>query len=101
MEVFMIAEFSVVPVSVGESLSKYVAKIMKIIDKSGITYQLTPMGTIIEGNEEQVFNLIRQCHNEMKKYSNRVLTKINIDDRGNNLNRMENKIKAVREKMND
>jgi len=96
----MIAEFSIVPLSVGDSLSSYVAKVMQIIEKSGISYILTPMGTIIEGTEEEVFALIRQCHNEMKKHSKRVLTKINIDDREDKLNRMEQKVQAVREKMN-
>lgn len=96
----MIAEFSIVPISIGESLSSHVAKIIKIIDNSDINYKLTPMGTIVEGSEEEVFAIIRKCHNEMKKYSNRVLTKISIDDRGNDLNRMENKLKSVREKMN-
>ncbi len=97
----MIAEFSIVPLSVGDSLSSYVAKIMKIVEESGISYTLTPMGTIIEGTQEEVFTLIIQCHSEMKKYSKRVLTKINIDDREDKLNRMEQKVQAVREKMND
>jgi len=96
----MIAEFSIVPMNVGDSLSKFVAKVLDIVEDSGISYKLTPMGTIIEGTEEQVFTVIRKCHNEMKKYSKRVLTKINIDDRENLINRMDKKVNAVREKMN-
>jgi uncharacterized protein (TIGR00106 family) len=97
----MIAEFSIVPLSVGDSLSFYVSKVMQIVEKSGIPYKLTSMGTIIEGNEQEVFDLIKQCHCEMRKYSKRVLTKINIDDREGKLNRMTQKVQAVREKMND
>ena len=37
------------PLDKGESLSQYVARSLDIIDKSGLPYQLTPMGTIIEG----------------------------------------------------
>jgi len=44
----MIVEISVVPIGVGESLSEYVAKALKVVKDSGYRYELTPMGTILE-----------------------------------------------------
>jgi uncharacterized protein YqgV (UPF0045/DUF77 family) len=42
----VLLEFSMSPFGKGESLSPYVARSLDIIDKSGVAYQLTPMGTI-------------------------------------------------------
>ncbi len=44
----MIAEISVVPVGSGESLSRYIAEAIKVIENSGNRYELSSMGTIIE-----------------------------------------------------
>ncbi len=97
----MIAEFSIVPFTGEESISKYVAIVLKEVEKSGLSYKLTPMGTIVEGDVDQVFDLIKKCHKIMKGYSNRVLTRISIDDRGEDLNRMDKKVKSVMEKLNE
>ena len=96
----MIAEFSIVPLTGEESLSKYVAIVLREVKKSGLKYQLTPMGTIVEGDVDSVFELIKNCHNTMKKHANRVLTRISIDDRGDELDRMDKKVKSVLEKLN-
>ena len=42
-------EFSMYPLDKGESLSPYVARILDVIDRSGVTYRLNPMGTVLEG----------------------------------------------------
>ena len=44
----VLLDFSMSPFDKGESLGKYVARSLDIIDRSGLPYQLTPMGTIIE-----------------------------------------------------
>ncbi len=97
----MIAEFSIVPFTGKESLSIHVAHIQRIVRGSGLSFRLTPMGTIIEGQPRAVFDLIYACHMAMKEQTNRVLTRISIDDRGNDLDRMDKKITAVEEKLND
>ncbi|MCK4948559.1 MAG: thiamine-binding protein, partial [Thermoplasmata archaeon] len=45
----MLAEVSIFPIGEGVSLSKWVGRCLKIIDGSGLRYQLNPMGTVIEG----------------------------------------------------
>ena len=97
----MIAEFSIVPLTGEESLSKYVAVVLNEVKKSGLDYQLTPMGTIVEGDCDKVFDLIKRCHIIMKRYASRVLTRISIDDRGEDLKRMDKKVKSVLEKLNE
>jgi uncharacterized protein (TIGR00106 family) len=64
------------------SVGEYVADIQKILEKSGFPYELTDMGTIIEGNTEDLLNLAAQLsESPFSKGINRVLTQISLDDR--------------------
>ncbi|MCP2520612.1 MTH1187 family thiamine-binding protein [Candidatus Aminicenantes bacterium AC-335-A11] len=93
----MLVEFSIIPIGKGESLSRYIAKIIDIVDKSGLPYKLTAMGTIVEGEWDDIMELIKECHFKMKEYSNRVYTKITIDDREGSKNRIEGKVRIIEE----
>ncbi|MFW5945309.1 MAG: MTH1187 family thiamine-binding protein [Candidatus Natronoplasma sp.] len=95
----MLAEFSVVPLDKGVSLSDYVSQIIDIVDESGIDYKLTPMGTVVEGDWDEVMDLITECHEEMRNYSDRIETKIIIDDRKGAKNRLSGKIESVENKL--
>jgi len=95
----MIAEFSVVPIGAGESLSTYVAECLKIVKMSGLKYQLTPMGTILEGDFHKVMDTIGQCHLRVRSMSGRVTTMIRLDDREKHADEMVRKVKSVEEKM--
>lgn len=95
----MIAEISVVPIGRGVSLGKYVARAVRIIARSGLRYQITPMGTIIEGRTSQVFAVIKQCHLAVLRSSSRVYTRITIDDRKGKTNQMIHKVASVKKKL--
>jgi uncharacterized protein (TIGR00106 family) len=91
----MVVEFSVVPLGRGEAVGEFVARILNIVDKSGLPYQLTAMGTIVEGDWDRVFALIRKCHETMRGEASRVSTHIAIDDRDGVSGRIEGKIRDV------
>jgi uncharacterized protein (TIGR00106 family) len=91
----MVAEFSVVPIGRGESLSGLVARVVDLVDKSGLPYQLTAMGTIVEGDWDEVFALIRKCHETMRGQASRVTTHITVDDRDRASDRIKGKIREV------
>lgn len=95
----MIAEFSIVPLDKGESLSQYVSEVLDMVDNSGLEYKLTPMGTIVEGEWDEVMDLIKRCHEHMREVSNRVDTRIAVDDREGAENRIEGKIESVESKL--
>ncbi len=99
MVIKMIAEFSVVPLDKGESVSEYVSKILDMIDKSGLDYRFTPMATVVEGDWDEFMDLISKCHHEMRKRSKRVVTDIKIDDREGAKNRISGKIESVENKL--
>jgi uncharacterized protein (TIGR00106 family) len=91
----VIIEFSVVPVGRGEALAGPVARVLDLVDQSGLPYQLTAMGTIVEGDWDEVLGLVRRCHEAMRGEAARVLTRISIDDRAAAAGRIEGKVRDV------
>jgi len=92
-------EFTVVPLGKGESVSEYVAECMRIVKASGLSYQLTPMATILEGERDEVMDVIMECHQRVLDMSERVITEIKIDDRKDRKNAMTQKIRSVESKL--
>ncbi|MFH1579927.1 MAG: MTH1187 family thiamine-binding protein [Thermoplasmatota archaeon] len=95
----MLAEFSVVPIGKGESVSQYVAECLKIVEASGIAYKLNPMGTVLEGDYDAVMAVIRACHVRVMGICPRVMTTVRIDDRKGVQNALEKKIASVEKKV--
>jgi uncharacterized protein (TIGR00106 family) len=91
----MLATFSVLPVGVGEALSEYVARIIDIIDASGLDYRLGAMETTVEGGEDEVMQLIMKCHRAGREAAPRVFTSVTIDDREGATGRLTGKIDDV------
>ncbi len=98
-----IAEVFIAPVGTGStSLSDYVADIHRFLarEAGGIKYQLTAMGTILEGDLDELLALIRKMHEvPFEAGSKRVLTVLKIDDRRDKKGTIEGKVKAVQEKL--
>lgn len=95
----MLVEFSIVPVGTGESLSDKIANIVRTVESSGLPYRLNPMGTVIEGNWEEVMSIIRKCHDQVLDESPRVVTTIKIDDRPGKKEMITGKISSVERKL--
>lgn len=57
----VLLEFAMNPPDRGDGLSAYVARILDVIDRSGVAYQLTPMGTILEGSFDEVMAVVAAC----------------------------------------
>ncbi len=95
----MLVEFSIFPIGKDVSLSKYVARSLKLIDESNLPYRMNPMGTVVEGSWDEIMELIKKCHMAILKDSERVSTTIKIDDRKGVKNALDRKIKSVEEKI--
>ena len=62
------------------------AKIFDVLEKCGLTYEITVMGTIIEGTLDELFTLARRLHDVVfSRTVKRVVTVIKIDDRRQDL----------------
>ena len=93
-------EFSMTPLDKGESVSKYVARSLKIIDESGSDYRLNPMGTVLEGTWEEVFGVVNRCFERMQQDCQRISVAIKVDYRKGKEGRLKSKIASIEEKLN-
>jgi uncharacterized protein (TIGR00106 family) len=91
----VLLEFSMSPMDKGVSLSAYVARSLDIIDKSGLPYRVNPMGTVIEGDWDECFDVVRQCYERMSQDCERITCGIKIDVRRGSAGRIESKVASV------
>ena len=92
----MMVEFSIIPLGSDEGISESVAKALALVDKSGLVYKITPMGTVVEGSWDEVMALIKDCHSKVLEGAARIVTKITIDDRPSRPDgRLAQKIESV------
>jgi len=99
----VLLEFSMFPTSEdcrdGSSVSKQVSKIIDVIDKSGVPYQLTPMGTIVEATSiKEALNIVELAYEQLD--CDRVYSALKFDIRKNCENRLKGKIKSVEKVLN-
>ncbi|MCK9454080.1 MTH1187 family thiamine-binding protein [Sulfurimonas sp.] len=84
----------------GSSVSKQVAKVIDAIDKSGVAYQLTPMGTVIETQSMKEALAIIELAYEQLQECDRVYSSLKFDIRKNTKNRLKTKIVSVEKTLN-
>lgn len=85
----------------GISMSPYVARVISLIRDSGLSYQLGPMGTAIEGEWTEVMQLVDACFREIESDSDRIYMNIKVDSRKGRTNGLSGKVKSVEEKAGD
>ena len=96
----VLIEFAMFPTDKGDSVSKFVAPLIKNIKDSGFPYQLTAMGTIIETNSlEEALNIINESYKILEPDSQRVYSTITLDIQKGKENRLIGKVKSVEEKL--
>ena len=100
----VLLEFSMFPISddgrEGSSVSKEVSKIIDAIDKSGVPYQLTPMGTVIETSSMKEALAIIELAYEQISDNERIYSSLKFDIRKNKENRLNAKIESVEKVLN-
>jgi len=91
-------EFSMIPLDKGSSFSIYVARILTLVDESGLDYRLNPMGTVVEGEWEELLALLTRCFRALEKDSSRISLQVKFDYRKGSSSRLESKIQSVQDK---
>jgi uncharacterized protein (TIGR00106 family) len=95
----VLLEFAMAPGGKGESVSEYVARILDVIDRSGVPYQLTPMGTILEGDWDQVMGVVTACFKALEADCTRISMNLKVDYRAGPAGRMRSKIEKFKERL--
>lgn len=95
----VLLEFSMSPLGKGESVGKYVARSLEIVHKSGVDYRLNPMGTVLEGEWDEVMAVVKRCYERMRKDCNRISCSIKIDARKGARGRLTSKVASVEKRL--
>ncbi len=94
-----IAEFSVLPVVPEEQVNEIVEKAIQVVIDSGLKYEVEANSTTVEGDLEQLLDVIRQAHIVARDQgSGRVITVIKIDDKKGGIT-MQEKVKKFRKEV--
>ena len=84
----------------GTSASRYVAEAVRIAERSGLKYQLTAMGTILEGDVGSVLAVAAEMHEAPFGMGiERVYTVMKLDDRRDRESTIEGKVQSVQDKL--
>ncbi len=93
----VIADFTVVPIGVGVSLSRYVAACERVLTDLGVRHTLHANGTGVEGEWDEVFAAIRRCHEAVHAMgAPRISTTIKVGTRTDREQSMADKVQSVR-----
>jgi uncharacterized protein (TIGR00106 family) len=92
----VLLEFAMFPTDKGESVSKYVSRIIEEIRQSGFDYRLTPMGTVVETDSfVEATAVMNRCYDTLADDCNRVYCSAKFDVRNTKSGRMTQKIESV------
>ncbi|MFC2002943.1 MTH1187 family thiamine-binding protein [Chloroflexota bacterium] len=97
-----LVEVSIVPLGTqSPSISKYVAQAVKVLqNEKDLKYELTAMGTIIEGDLARLLTLVRKMHEAVLDTGvMRVVTTVKIDERQDKASTITSKVASVKEKI--
>jgi uncharacterized protein (TIGR00106 family) len=95
----VLLEFSIAPTDKGESLSPYVTRVIDLIDRSGLDYRLTPMGTVLEGSWDECLAVVTRCFHELGRDCRRLSLNLKVDYRAGASGRLEAKIASVEQRL--
>lgn len=98
----VIADFCIVPIGVGVSVSKYVAECEKIFTKYNLKTQLHSYGTNLEGDWDEVFAAVKECHEFVHNMgAPRITSTLKFGTRTDKLQTMEDKVNSVNQKLSE
>ena len=96
----VMVDLCVIPLGVGVSLSEYIVECTRVLKEAGLSTQLQPYGTLIEGEWDEVFAAIRKCHEAVhEKGAPRISTTIKLGTRTDRRQTLDDKLQSVKEKL--
>lgn len=97
----MIAAFSITPLGAGESVGAAVAEAVRLVRQSGLGNETNAMFTNVEGEWDEVMDLIKACVMKVAESAPRVSAVIKVDYRPGVIGALQGKVRAVEERLED
>jgi uncharacterized protein (TIGR00106 family) len=92
-------ELTIYPLGQSVSVGPFVARCVDIIDGSGLDYRCHAMGTDIEGEIEDVFDVVQQCFAALAEDCERIEANIKIDYRKGYKGHLDSKVASVEKRL--
>jgi uncharacterized protein (TIGR00106 family) len=96
----LIADFTILPIGVGVSLSSYVAACERVLRESGLEVVLHANGTNVAGEWAEVMAALERCHQVVHQMgAPRVFTVVKLGTRTDREQTMSDKLESVQAKL--
>lgn len=96
----VILNFTLIPIGTSISLSPYVAACEKVFARAGLKTELHANGTNIEGEWDDVFKAVKECHEVVHQMgADRISSLIYAGTRTDRNQSMEDKVASVKQKL--
>jgi len=92
----MLAELRITPVGAQTTFVRLIADLPPIPAESPLQYRVHAMGTTLEGDLDAILDLVRRCHQELRKHADRVLVELSVDDRAGGEGELVRSLEHVR-----
>jgi uncharacterized protein (TIGR00106 family) len=94
-----VAEIFITPLGTGEAtIREYIRALVPHLERCGLAYQLTAMGTLVEGPLDRVLALVKDLHTatfDAASGTDRVVTHLRLDERRGEPLSLEGKVKGA------
>ncbi|ABI56532.1 MTH1187 family thiamine-binding protein [Alkalilimnicola ehrlichii MLHE-1] len=89
-------DLCVIPLGAGVSLGGYIAACERVLEDAGLSHELHPYGTNIEGEWDAVFAAVRRCHEVVHDMgAPRVFTTLKVGTRTDRDQSLQDKVASV------
>lgn len=95
----MLVQLSIIPIGGAQHISDELAEVLKIIDASGLPYELNPGATCLEGSWDDVMKVVRRCHEQVRGRCKHVVTQIKIEDEVGATDKLTANVRSLEQKV--
>jgi uncharacterized protein (TIGR00106 family) len=97
----MLCAFSISPLGAGDSVGAQVADVVRLVRESGLANETNAMFTNVEGEWDEVMDLLKRCVDMMADAAPRVSLVIKIDYRPGVSDMLHGKVETVERHLRD
>ncbi len=96
----VMVDLCVVPMGVGVSVSEYVVACQRIFEEAGLSHEMHPYGTNVEGDWDRVMAAVKACHEKVHEMgAPRISSSMRLGTRVDREQNMHDKLASVYDKM--
>ena len=97
----VIAAVNIIPIGTSSpTVGEFIVEAIKVLEEEGVEYEVGAMSTVIEGELEQILDVIKKMHDaSFRKGIKRVVTTVTLDDRRDKPASSKTKIQAVQSQL--